>query len=61
MDVNVGAIDRVLRILVGVGLIVWAFAFAGPVWAYIGVVPLVTGVLSRCPAYAIFGINSCKK
>ena len=58
MKLNVGGIDRVIRILAGVGLVGWA-ATGGPVWAWIGVVPLATGLLGWCPAYTLFGMNSC--
>ncbi len=60
MQANVGNIDRVLRIVAGVALIAWA-ATGGPVWAWVGVVPLATGLFKICPAYSILGINTCKK
>lgn len=59
MKVNVGGIDRGLRIAVGLALIAWAL-FGGPVWAWIGVMPLATGLVGFCGAYSIFGINTCK-
>lgn len=59
MKVNVGGIDRGLRIAVGLALIAWAL-FGGPVWAWIGVMPLATGLIGFCGAYSIFGINTCK-
>ncbi len=59
MKANVGGIDRTVRIVVGAALIVWALA-GGPVWAWIGVVPLVTGAIGWCPAYLSFGISTCK-
>ncbi|MFA6314210.1 MAG: DUF2892 domain-containing protein [Sterolibacterium sp.] len=59
MKLNVGGIDRVLRIVAGLGLIVWA-AMDGPVWAWIGLLPLATGAIGWCPPYAIFGISSCR-
>jgi hypothetical protein len=58
MKLNVGGIDRVIRILAGVGLVGWA-STGGPVWAWIGVVPLATGAIGWCPPYAIFGFNTC--
>jgi len=63
MQKNVGGIDKILRIIVGVGLI--AFANFGPetgynVWGWVGVVPLATALLGICPAYSIFGIKTCK-
>ncbi len=59
MKVNVGGIDRILRIVAGAALIAWAL-FGGPAWAWIGVVPLATGLINFCPAYSILGINTCK-
>jgi hypothetical protein len=59
---NVGGIDRILRIVVGLALIVGFFlnregAYS---WLYlIGIVPLVTGLMSSCPAYSIFGLSTC--
>jgi hypothetical protein len=58
MKFNVGGIDRVLRIVVGLALI--GVAVSGvSVWGWIGVVPLVTGIFKFCPAYAIFGMSTC--
>lgn len=59
MKVNVGGIDRALRIVAGVALIAWAL-LGGPVWAWIGIAPLATGLMGICGAYSIFGINTCK-
>ena len=58
---NVGGIDRILRIIVGLVLI--ALAATGTVgwWGWIGVVPLATGVFRFCPAYTLLGMNSCPK
>ena len=58
MKSNVGSIDKIIRILAGVALIAWAL-MGGPVWAWIGVVPLATGLLGWCPAYTLFGMNTC--
>jgi hypothetical protein len=59
MNSNVGGIDRTLRIIVGLGLIVWAAALGGPAWAWIGVVPLATGLFRFCPAYPLMGMSTC--
>ena len=59
MKANVGGIDKVLRILAGLALIAWAAVLGGPVWAWIGVVPLATGLMGWCPPYAMFGFNTC--
>ena len=56
---NVGIPDRSLRIAAGVALIGFAVVgWIGP-WGYIGIVPLLTGLLRMCPVYALFGISSC--
>ena len=58
MKLNVGGIDRILRVAAGLGLVGWA-AMGGPVWAWIGVVPLATGSIGFCPAYPLLGMNTC--
>ena len=58
MKANVGGIDKILRIVVGLALIAWAI-LGGPVWAWIGVVPLATGFMGWCPAYTLLGANTC--
>jgi hypothetical protein len=55
---NVGSLDRGLRIVGGLGLIAWAL-LGGPVWAWIGVVPLATGAMGLCPLYSVLGIKTC--
>ncbi len=60
MQKNVGTLDRTLRIVAGLALIgLAATGILGP-WAWIGVVPLATGLLSWCPAYRLLGIKTCK-
>jgi hypothetical protein len=62
MTKNVGGIDRVLRIVVGLALIAGFFLnTAGAYrWAYmLGIIPLATGLLSTCPLYSILGISTC--
>jgi hypothetical protein len=59
MKVNEGAVDRVLRVVVGLVLIGLSATGTVGVWGYIGVVPLLTGLAGICPAYAIFGISTC--
>ena len=59
MNRNIGGIDRTLRLVVGVGLIAAAAtATIGP-WGYVGVVPLLTGLMGWCPAYKVLGFNTC--
>jgi hypothetical protein len=59
MHANVGGIDRILRIVVGVALIALAVTGTIGVWGYIGVVPLATGLMGWCPAYTLLGMNTC--
>jgi hypothetical protein len=60
MKINMGIADRLIRAIVGLVLI--ALVFVGPqtAWGWIGVIPLATALLSRCPAYSLVGINTCK-
>jgi uncharacterized membrane protein YfcA len=59
MKLNVGGIDRILRIVVGLALIGATLAGMIGVWGWIGVVPLLTGVFKFCPAYTMLGMNTC--
>lgn len=60
MTVNIGFIDRILRIIAGLALI--SLAFVGPhtVWGWVGVIPVITGLTGWCGAYTLLGINTCK-
>ncbi|MBF8178358.1 YgaP family membrane protein [Herminiimonas contaminans] len=58
---NVGNIDRGLRIAVGVGLVLMALMGYVGWWAYIGVIPLLTGIVGFCPAYSVFACSTCPK
>jgi membrane-associated protease RseP (regulator of RpoE activity) len=59
MKINVGNIDRVLRIVAGIILITLAATGLFSPWGWIGVVPLLTGIFKFCPAYALLGLNTC--
>ncbi|MFT3733117.1 MAG: DUF2892 domain-containing protein [Hyphomicrobium sp.] len=56
---NVGTLDRTLRIVVGLALL--SLVFVGPktLWGLVGLVPLLTGLARFCPAYQIAGISTC--
>jgi Protein of unknown function (DUF2892) len=60
---NVGGIDRILRIVLGLALLAWFFLGNGQgAWHYaalIGIVPLATGLLGTCPLYSILGLSTC--
>lgn len=59
MKINEGGLDRVLRVVVGLGVL--SLAFVGPhtAWGYLGAIPLLTGIVGFCPLYAILGVNTC--
>ena len=59
MKLNVGGIDRILRIVVGIVLI--GLAATGTVgwWGWLGVVPLATGLFRFCPMYRLLGMSTC--
>ena len=59
MTRNVGGIDRVLRIVLGLVLIALAATGTVGLWGWIGVVPLLTGIFRFCPAYPLLGISTC--
>jgi len=61
MAANVGGIDRVLRIVVGIALLSLFFILDGNAryWGLIGLVPLFTGLFRFCPAYTLLGVNTC--
>ena len=56
---NEGTVDRVLRVIAGAALV--SLVFVGPEtpWGWIGLVPLVTGLVGNCPVYSLLGINTC--
>lgn len=59
MQKNEGTTDRVVRVVVGLALL--ALTVVGPKtwWGLVGLVPLLTGLVGVCPAYALLGINTC--
>jgi len=59
MKINEHTIDRALRVIAGLVLITLAATGTVGVWGWIGVLPLVTGVVGFCPGYAIFGVSTC--
>lgn len=61
MSRNEGSIDRMMRVIIGIILI--ALVFVGPKtsWGWIGVIPLLTGLVGICPIYALLGINTCPR
>ena len=59
MPKNEGMVDRVLRVVAGIVLI--SLVFVGPqtAWGWIGLVPLVTGLVGSCPLYTLLGMRTC--
>jgi hypothetical protein len=61
MTQNVGSIDRIVRVIIGLALLAFA-AFSGSAYAWvgwIGVVPLLTAAFGTCPLYSILGLSTC--
>lgn len=59
---NVGSIDRILRLVLGLGLIAAFFLSPDASWRglyLIGIVPLATGLFGTCPVYSLFGLSTC--
>jgi len=61
MNSNVGGIDRLLRVILGLVLIGLVATDLIELWGLIGLVPLITGIFGYCPAYSIFGFKTCKR
>lgn len=60
MQANIGILDRVIRIVSGVGLLaLMGFNLIG-LWGWLGLIALATGLFSLCPAYRLLGISSCR-
>jgi hypothetical protein len=60
MKPNVGGLDRALRIVIGLALIVMTLTGTIGVWGWIGVIVLATGVFRFCGLYSLIGVNTCK-
>lgn len=63
MTRNVGNIDRVIRIIVGLGLLSLIFILEGNArwWGLIGLGPILTAAIGYCPPYAWMGISTCPR
>ena len=62
MKKNVGSADKILRIVVGLGLLSLLFVLEAPMkyLGLIGLVPLATSLMGWCPLYTLIGVNTCK-
>ena len=58
---NEGILDRLLRIAAGAAIL--SLAFVGPktAWGWLGLIPLVTGLVGWCPAYSLLGVRTCRR
>ncbi len=61
MKKNIGSIERIIRVVVGAAIV--SLAFVGPQtpWAYLGIIPILTGVIGWCPPYSLLGISTCSR
>lgn len=60
MNPNVGGLDRIVRIIVGLAVIAAGFYYQSW-WGAIGLIPLVTALIRWCPAYSITGCSTANK
>ena len=58
---NVGSWDRFIRVLIGVGLLTMTVIGPKTGWGWVGILPLLTGIVGWCPPYQILGISTCEK
>lgn len=61
LPTNEHTLERVLRVVVGLGLT--SLAFVGPQtpWAFLGLIPVVTGLGGSCPIYTLLGVSTCPR
>jgi hypothetical protein len=60
MTTNIGGIERIARAVIGLVLIGLAATGQVGIWGWLGLLPLVTGLIGWCPPYSLLGINTCK-
>lgn len=61
LSLNVGNIDRSIRVVLGLALIALAATQTVGAWGWLGIVPLLTGVVAYCPLYSVLGIRTCSR
>lgn len=59
MKSNIGMTDRVVRMFLGIS-VAMLFVFQNSIWAMIGLIPFITGIVGICPLYSVLGINTDK-
>ena len=60
MGKNVGVVDRIVRLVAGVLLIVLVFVGPQIPWGWLGLIPIATALVGWCPAYRLLGIRTCR-
>jgi hypothetical protein len=60
MTTNIGGTERILRVVAGLVLVALAATGQLGAWAWLGLVPIATGLVGWCPPYSLLGINTCK-
>ncbi len=60
MNKNVHPVERLFRVLLGLFLVLMAMTGDRSPWLYLGVIPLLTGLVAWCPLYSVLGFNTCK-
>jgi hypothetical protein len=60
MKKNIHPIERVVRVIVGVVLVIMAFVGPANPWFLLGIIPVLTGLIGLCPLYQLIGISTCK-
>ncbi|MBI4957664.1 MAG: DUF2892 domain-containing protein [Myxococcales bacterium] len=57
---NEHPIERVLRVVLGIGLLLLVVLGPKTLWGLVGIVPLLTGLVGSCPIYTLLGISTCR-
>ena len=60
MKLNMGTLDRIIRLVVGIAILVLGYTYQNW-WGLVGLIPLGTAAIGWCPAYLPFGISTCRK
>ncbi len=59
MRTNEAGWDRVLRVVIGLGLLSMTVIGPQTLWGLVGLVPLATGLWGHCPLYRVLGVSTC--
>jgi DUF2892 family protein len=59
LPMNESAVERAVRIAIGIALLALTVGGTLSAWGYLGIVPLLTGIVGSCPIYTLFGISTC--